>query len=112
MKAKYKVEISQQAKLDLTDIVLYIKDILSEPSIANKYAELFKKEIDNLQYFPERFAIADSELIEGECIRRVVVKNYMIFYRVDEKEQLVKVDRIIYGASDWINKLIWIIKEK
>lgn len=105
MRNKYKVEISRQAKLDLRDIVLYIKNILKAPSIANKYVELFKNEINNLQYFPQRFAIVDSELIKGECVRRVIVKNYIIFYRVNEKDQLVKVDRIMYSASDWINEL-------
>lgn len=105
MKDRYKVKISKQAKLDLADIVLYVKNILKAPSIANKYAELFKSEINNLQYFPRRFAIVDSELVKGKCIRRIIVKNYMIFYRVNEKEQLVEVDRIIYGASDWINEL-------
>lgn len=42
-KDKYKVKISNQARLDTKDIVLYIKNVLKEPRSAKKYAR-FNKE--------------------------------------------------------------------
>lgn len=40
---RYKVRISNQARLDAKDIVLYIKNVLKEPNSAKKYARLIKK---------------------------------------------------------------------
>lgn len=102
---RYKVRISNQARLDAKDIVLYIKNVLKEPNSAKKYARLIKKEIDSLEYLPHRFAVIDDEVIKDLKLRKLVLKKYIIFYRIDEDKKSVNVDRIIYGASDWINKL-------
>lgn len=66
---------------------------------------LIKKEIDSLEYLPQRFAIIDDEIIRDLKIRKLIVKNYIIFYRINEDKKIVNVDRIIYGASNWISKL-------
>lgn len=43
MTEKYKIKLSIKAKDDLKDIVLYIKNYLNEPAIANKYAKKLQK---------------------------------------------------------------------
>lgn len=45
MSEKYKIELSVKAKEDIKSIILYIKNNLNEPSIANKYAKTIKEEI-------------------------------------------------------------------
>lgn len=42
-KDRYNVKISNQARLDAKDIVLYIKNVLKEPNSAKKYARSNKK---------------------------------------------------------------------
>ena len=104
-KNKYHIRISRQARNDLKSIVEYIRDILKEPSIARKYVQMMQKEIRVLEYCPQKFAIIDDETIRDLRIRKLVVKKYVIFYRIDEAKKVVKVDRILYGASNWINEL-------
>lgn len=48
MSEKYRIELSIKAKNDIKSIVLYIKNNLNEPSIANKYAKMIKEEIKTL----------------------------------------------------------------
>jgi len=36
-------------------------------------------------------------------INRQMVKNYMLFYKVKEKQ--INIDRFLYGQRDWINIL-------
>jgi len=105
MSEKYKIDLSMKAKSDLKDIVLYIKNELKEPTIANKYAKMIKQEIQTLEYSPQKFAIIDNDAVKDLNIRKINIKNYMAFYRVNEDAQTVNIERILYGASDWINKL-------
>ena len=105
MSEKYKIELSIKAKEDIKSIVLYIKNNLNEPSIANKYAKTIKEEIKTLEYSPKKFAIIDEDSIKDLNIRKINIKNYLAFYRVNEKEKVVNVERILYGASNWIIKL-------
>ena len=105
MSEKYKIELSIKAKEDIKSIVLYIKNNLNEPSIANKYAKTIKEEIKTLEYSPKKFAIIDDDSIKDLEVRKLNIKNYLAFYRVNEKEKVVNVERILYGASNWIIKL-------
>lgn len=105
MSEKYKIELSVKAKEDIKSIILYIKNNLNEPSIANKYAKTIKEEIKTLEYSPKRFAFIDDDSIKDLEVIKLNIKNYLAFYRVNEKEKIVNVERILYGASNWIIKL-------
>lgn len=39
----YAIKISNQAKIDLKDIFIYIKNVLKEPDIAKRYARTNEK---------------------------------------------------------------------
>ena len=105
MSEKYEIKLSMKAKADLKSIALYIKNTLNEPNIADKYAKIIKKEIKNLEYSPQKYAIIDNDAIKDLNVRKLNIKNYIAFYRVNEDKKIVNVDRILYGASDWINKI-------
>ncbi len=102
---KYKIELSKNAKNDYFDIIRYIKYKLMEPSIANKYAKLIKEEIQKLEYSPQRFAIINPDIIKYSDIRKLIIKNYIVFYRINENKKVVNIERILYGGTDWKNKL-------
>ena len=102
---KYDIQFAIKAKEDLRDMIAYIKNELLEPTIALKYAQTIKNEIKKLEQLPERFAVIDIDSKECENIRKLVVKNYVIFYRISEVEKTVQILRILYGGSDWKNIL-------
>ena len=97
--------MSIKAKNDLKDIISYIKYELLEPSIAQKYAKIIKEEIKRLEYSPQKFAIINPEIIKYDNIRKLVIKNYIAFYRINENKKVVNIERILYGGMDWKNKL-------
>lgn len=105
MSEKYDVKLSIEAEKDLQNIIIYIKDKLKEPIIAEKYAHLMKNEIESLEYNPQRYAIIDNKKIKDLKVRKLIIKNYVAFYRVNEEKNLVNVERILYGSSNWLNKL-------
>ncbi len=102
---KYKVKLSIQAKNDYKKIIHYIKNELLEPTIAEKYANLIRNELTSLEYQPSKFPIIDIDLIKKYQFRKLVIKNYIAFYRVNDKERIVNVERILYNASNWLDKL-------
>ena len=102
---EYKVKLSIQAKEDYKSIIKYIKYKLLEPNIAERYAELIKDEINTLKYNPQKFAIIDHDIIKEYKLRKLIIKNYIVFYRINEDENIVNVERILYGGTDWKNKL-------
>lgn len=94
-----------QAKNDYKEIINYIKYELLEPAIAEKYANLIKNELTSLEYQPNKFPIINYEVIKKYQFRKLVIKKYIAFYRINNKDKVVNVERILYGASDWKNKL-------
>ena len=102
---KYKILLSIKAKNDLKNITSYIKNNLQEPNIAKKYAEKIKEKIKMLEYNPQKFSVIDTETKNNFIIRKLVIKNYIAFYIINEKDKIVSIDRILYGASNWQNKI-------
>ena len=102
---EYKVELSIQAKEDYKSIIKYIKYKLLESNIAERYAELIKNEINTLKYNPQKFAIINYDIIKQYKFRKLIIKNYIVFYRINEEEKIVNVERILHGTTDWKNKL-------
>ncbi len=48
--------------------------------------------------------IEDNE-IKHLDIRRLLIKNYIVFYRIDESKRIVRIERILYGESNWMSNL-------
>lgn len=105
MTGKYDIKVSTEAKRDIQNIIMYIEDIFKEPNIAVRYADKMKTKIKSLEYYPQRYAIIDSKRIKKFKIRKLVIKKYIVFYRVNENKKIVNVDRVLYGASDWLKTI-------
>lgn len=102
---KYHVELSIQSKNDYKKIISYLKNNLSEPSIASNYLELINNEIQTLAYLPYKHAIIDDDMLKNLKYRKLIIKNYIAFYRINEEEKIVEIHRILYGSSNWIYEL-------
>ena len=100
---KYNIEYSKEAKQDLIDIKKYIKYNLQEPNIAKKLITKIKTEIDKLIEPPEIYSIIDDDFIKKLQIRKIIVDNYIVFYRINNKK--IQIVRILYGRRNWINLL-------
>jgi addiction module RelE/StbE family toxin len=100
---KYNIEYSKESKQDLIGIKQYIKYNLQEPETAQKLISKIRNEINNLKNNPEIYAIIDDELIKKLEIRKMIVDNYIIFYRI--KNNNIEIVRVMYGRRNWINLL-------
>ena len=102
---KYITQYSEEAKQDLIEIKRYIKYNLQEPDIANKLISKIKKAIEDIKNNPEVYAIIDDDFIKKLEIRKIIVDNYVIFYRIKSNTiERVRV-RVIYGRRNWLKLL-------
>lgn len=102
---KYIIKFSKDARNDYFNIIRYIKYNLVEPTIADKYAKIIKEEIKTLEYNPQKFAVIDLEVKNYSNIRKLQIKNHIAFYRINENDKIVNIERILYGASNWKDKI-------
>lgn len=96
----YKVEFLPVAKQDLTEIALYIKDELKNPSAAYNTVEKIVEAAQKLETFPYSNSVFTPIRPLKKEHRKILIKNYMLFYTVDEKEKLITVSRIIYARRN------------
>ena len=100
---EYNVIITKPARIDITGIGRYIAKELHAPEAAAALAEDIYNAAADLKYMPKRFPHVSDERLAHQGIRLIPVKNYLIFYNVDDIRHIVTVVRVLYGRRDWVN---------
>ena len=101
----YDVKISAPAENDLRDIARYISSGLNAPETALNMIKTIKAEISKLRKNALFHSLVRDERLASIGYRPLVIKNYIAFYIVNEKEKTVEIDRILYDRRDWQNIL-------
>ncbi len=96
----YRVIILPEAQQDIRSIVLYIARELTAPQAALNLQEAFEKEIKSLSKMPKRIKTVDEQPWKDADIRKTRVRNYYIYFLVDDEEMAVKVSAVIYTGRD------------
>jgi plasmid stabilization system protein ParE len=103
--ARYKVDVSEPAENDLRDIVRYISAQLSAPITATKMMDAIEEAIGGLTDMPQKCPPVTDERLASMGYRKIVVKNYIAFFTINENSKIVDVERILYGRRDWLRIL-------
>ena len=98
---KYIVEISETAEQDLENIISYLRYNLAGDIIADKYKILFKQGLKDLENIAGSMPILNENLTGYKDIRKINVRNYIVFYIVDEENLKALVLRIGHAFMDW-----------
>lgn len=99
----YKIEITREAQYDLDDAIDYIIYTLKQPNIALQCAEGIFKKINTLRIYPERYAVENDIKIKnvlGTELRKIIYKNYKIYYTIDENKKEVYILRIMHALRN------------
>jgi len=97
--------VTSRAKNDIYEIGRYITTELLAPEAADNLLNDLERQIADLQYMPNRFALVSAKRLAELGIRSVPIKNYTVFYTVDEKAGAVTIISVMYGRRDWVNLL-------
>ena len=103
--ARYDIRHTKSSEADLTDILRYIAIELEMPETALRMIETIDNSIESLFTMPHRYPLVDDAHLASMGYRKMVVKNYIAFFTVDDDEKIVNVERILYARRDWLNIL-------
>ena len=97
---KYAIEYLPSALEDLKEIIRYIAHTLQNPKAAERLGLEIIKKTDLLADFPYSAPrYTPIKPLEYEY-RKLLVKNYFVFYRIDETKKTVTVARVIYAKRN------------
>ena len=99
--AKYRVDISEPAERDIRDIIRYISAQLSAPMTALKMMDTIEEAIASLEVMPQKCPPVTDERLAMMGYRKLIVKNYIAVFTIEEKSKVVNVERILYARRDW-----------
>jgi addiction module RelE/StbE family toxin len=97
----YEVVISKSADRDLDEILTYMAEKLANPQAASAFADELDRHYDTLARQPLIFEPSRHGRLREKGYRRFPVKNYLVFYTVDENRRTVHIARIFYGRQDY-----------
>ena len=100
MSKQYNLIILPEAQKDIRDIVIYIARELAAPQAALNLQVEFEKAINTLAERPKRIKTVNEQPWKDVGIRKIRVKNYYIYFLVDDDEVAVKVNAVIYTGRD------------
>ena len=91
---KYQIRFLSDAGTDWDDIRAYLSQFYE--STATTFFRLLKQKIAQLKDFPYSCPVYEDD----PDYRRLVVGDYLVFYRVNESDKLVEIHRIFHGARN------------
>lgn len=95
----FKVRFTPQAIADLKEIKRYISDDLFNPQAAADLVTLIFEKIRTLVSLPQAGALLRTDIPTLKVYRFIQCKNYLVFYRVEEKS--ISVTRILYARRNY-----------
>ena len=77
-----------------------------EPETARKWADTLQYEIGKLDSMPSRYPLTEEEPWRTKGIRKMPVKNVLVYFFVDKEKKVVWIMAVIYGRRDQIAALL------
>ena len=102
------LKISRSYKEDTLSAYNYIKNVLNAPMAAKKLKNEVKEKLMYISKNPTHRPLVQDKYLASLGYRLISVKNYLIFYIIDDDDSHIKIIRFIFCKRDWIN----ILKEK
>lgn len=96
----HKIYYLEKAQEDLESILDFItKDSLQR---AQDYLQFLQTSISTLGDFPKLGVTCKRKHIRREC-RILIIENYLIFYKIDEKSQKIFIGRVLHCSVNYKN---------
>ena len=101
---KYEIKVTRQALEQMREIAHYISYDLMAPEAADNLLDDLKASILKLSVLPKKYPLIE-EPWRSEGVRKIVVKNFLVYYWIDEEYNKVQVTAVIYSKRDQIKQL-------
>ena len=97
---EYEVRITFQAQTHLHEIRDYIAQELLAPEAAKSTVQRLGTVMASLSQMPNRVPLIEEEPWHSEGVRVRAVRNFLIYFWVNEAEKTVQIIAVIYARRD------------
>ena len=102
----YTIIMTSDAIDDMTELRNYIADVPGAPKTAIAYIRMVRIEIGSLTEMPARYKPVEDEPWHSRGVRRFLVKNSFVYYRIDESTRKVYIMNVIYARRDQLRAIV------
>jgi addiction module RelE/StbE family toxin len=104
----YRLTFSKLFKRDVDSSYNYIKNKLEAPMAADNLIKEIIETLNKIKENPDIRPLVQDKYLASLGYRLKNIKNYVIFYIIDNDNRHIKIIRFLYNKRNWIN----ILKEK
>jgi mRNA-degrading endonuclease RelE of RelBE toxin-antitoxin system len=101
----FKIHAAAQERLEAVSAIRYIRKNLANPMAAASLRSEIKRVQNLLKENPHRRPLVHDAYLAEKGIYSISVKNYLIFYNIDEDNQIVNLLHFMHSSEDWISRL-------
>jgi plasmid stabilization system protein ParE len=70
-----------------------------------KMMEAIEASLAGLADMPHSYPPVVDERLASAGYQKLIVKNYIAFFTINEKDKVVDIERILYARRDWLHML-------
>ena len=96
----YDFLFTEKAEQDLDEILTYISNELCNKKATKDFFDKVFSAIDTLRACPKTGMVLDNEYVLDKSIRRVLIDNYVMYYKFDEANEKIIILRILYAKRN------------
>lgn len=97
----YKLIIAKEAHEDISDIVGYIIHELKNRQAATGFIDDLEASYRKVIQNPQIYSLCNDKRLAFLGYRKIIIKNYLILYRIDEKDNVIYIVRVVYGGRNY-----------
>lgn len=99
----YKIVETESFKASLLETFEYIISKFGNPKIINDMLDIIDSVSELLSIFPDMYAVFEPAYELGKVVRKFPVKDYFVFYTVDDSIGEVQFLKIVHSSRNYFN---------
>ena len=88
---RYRVVVTSLTTDKIAECAAYIAGQSGSLDVADRWIDKVFDAIDGLDFFPQRFGLAEEDAHREYEIRRLIIGNYLALYNIDNESKTVRV---------------------
>ena len=97
---RYTYVLTESAEADVDEAFNYIANELVNPDAASAFADELEEKLEEVCKTPKAGRPVHNPYLKRDDIRRILVKNYITYYLIDEEAAKIVVLRVVYNRRD------------
>ena len=97
---RYNYVLTESAEADIDEAFDYIANELVNLDAASAFADELEEKLEEICKTPKAGRPVHNPYLKRDDIRRVLVKNYIAYYLINEEAAKIVVLRVVYNRRD------------